>query len=44
MRVFGLLSDSVRGISALEEDFDYVIKDDILGFNSLIGTMLSAEN
>ena len=31
--VFGLLSDSVRRISALKEDFDYVLKDDILGFD-----------
>ena len=32
--VFGLLSGSVRRISALEEDFDYVSMDSVLNFDS----------
>jgi hypothetical protein len=32
--VFGFLSGSVRRISALKEDFDYVIRDDVLGFDA----------
>jgi len=32
--LFGLLSESVHRISALEEDFDYVSKDDVLGFDA----------
>jgi hypothetical protein len=32
--VFGLLSDSVRRISALQEDFDYFSRDDITGFDN----------
>src|SRR5215813_13804941 len=32
--VFGFLSGSVRGISALKEDFDYLIRDDVLGFDA----------
>jgi hypothetical protein len=31
--IFGLLSGSVRRISALPEDFDYFIRDNILGFD-----------
>ena len=31
--IFGFLSSSVRKISALKEDFDYVIRDDVLGFD-----------
>ena len=31
--VFGLLSGSVRRISALKEDFDYFVRDDIAGFD-----------
>jgi hypothetical protein len=32
--LFGLLSESVHRISALEEDFDYVSRDNILGFDA----------
>jgi hypothetical protein len=32
--IFGFLSESVRRISALKEDFDYSIKDDIMGFDN----------
>ena len=32
--IFGLLSSSVRKISALKEDFDYSIRDDIMGFDN----------
>jgi hypothetical protein len=31
--IFGRLSDTVRRISALEEDFGYVSRDDVLGFD-----------
>ena len=31
--IFGFLSSSVRRISALNEDFDYSIRDDIMGFD-----------
>jgi hypothetical protein len=31
--IFALLSDSVRKISALPEDFDYLMTDDIMGFD-----------
>jgi hypothetical protein len=31
--IFGRLSDTVRRISALEEDFGYVLRDDVLGFD-----------
>jgi hypothetical protein len=31
--IFGLLGGSVRRISALQEDFDYFMTDDILGFD-----------
>jgi hypothetical protein len=31
--IFRFLSDSIRRISALNEDFDYVIRDDVLGFD-----------
>src|SRR5262249_60011282 len=32
--VFGLLSGSVHRISALKEDFDYSIRDNIMGFDN----------
>jgi hypothetical protein len=32
--IFGFLSGSVRRISALKEDFDYVIRDDVMGFDA----------
>jgi hypothetical protein len=32
--IFGFLSGSVHRISALKEDFDYSIRDDIMGFDN----------